>query len=64
MECAQPENSEIVYGIVYIREGRGSFLTWPDASQGILGTDQDNNGGYAGLTTHYAFWLVNNGSPH
>ena len=23
----------------------GSFLTWPDASHGILGTNQDNNGG-------------------
>ena len=41
-----------------------SFLTWSDASQVILGTDQDNNGMYTRLTTHWTFWLTNNGSPH
>ena len=40
-----------------LRKGGGG--AWPDASHGILGTDQDNNWVYAGLTTHWTFWLAN-----
>ena len=37
-------------------------MTWPDTSQGILGTDQDNNGAERCIVDALEI-LANNGSP-